>query len=322
MTVSGNLMTASALIFLVPLAAFGEDAKPAKSAQGQGLHKLFVSADTNQSGGLSLTEILAVLPNYPAKRFQGLDSDKNGELSRAELSKAGAATPQARFAALAKRADTNKDGRISQEEFVSALPKQGAKRFEQLDVNKDGVIDPSDHAKGSGGRPKEKPDAQPGAALAKLLKAADQDGDKEVSSAEFSAKYPNADPDRFARLDRNKDGVINSTDVPPAAPKTQMQTKPGGGGRYAPDPGVYSQLVEKNDSDGDGQVSFEEITAVRQGFPESAFKQLDLNKDGVISRLDGEVAQPAKAAAPKEKKKKVKKAGSASKDSSAPVDSL
>lgn len=64
----------------------------------------------------------------------------------------GRGDPAARFAA----ADTNKDGKVSKEEFKASLPEQVQGRadelFEARDTNKDGFLSPEEMAAGRGGR--------------------------------------------------------------------------------------------------------------------------------------------------------------------------
>jgi Ca2+-binding EF-hand superfamily protein len=93
-----------------------------------------------------------------------------------------------------KAADTNADGLISQSE-AAALP-HIAKRFEQIDANRDGQVSFEElrafHAARAGGHGK------------KMLKLVDTDGDGKVSKAEALA----AAAARFDRADANKDGFI------------------------------------------------------------------------------------------------------------------
>ncbi|HBT70020.1 MAG TPA: hypothetical protein DEB63_19485 [Agrobacterium sp.] len=155
---------------------------------------------------------------------------------------------EAAFVHLLKVADTNKDGKISKEEFTA---RQDA-LFAEIDKDKDGSITPKEmreyrqakmeafraanprperedakaedgkapegkraerHAdREHGGRPGHKGWGKHGGKGAGLgmLRWADADENGQVSKAEFTA----AGEKMFERLDKNKDGVISIDDMP------------------------------------------------------------------------------------------------------------
>lgn len=126
--------------------------------------------DTNGDGVIDRSEA-AANPRLAAK-FDELDKNKDGKLSRDELPRwqhGRRGHGGERWAAL----DVNKDGRISREE-AKADPRLAA-RFDQLDLNKDGYLDKADREL----RMKQHRDA--------WFAAADTNKDGQLSKAEFDA---------------------------------------------------------------------------------------------------------------------------------------
>jgi Ca2+-binding EF-hand superfamily protein len=149
--------------------------------------------------------------------------------------------PELMYVHLLKVADTNKDGKITKEEFAA---RQDA-LFAEIDKDKDGSITPKEMRayrqakmeafRAAHPRP-EDADAKAGEAKAPegkraerehggrqgwgkhggkgrasaLFRMADTDENGQVSKAEFTA----AGEKMFERLDRNKDGVISIDDMP------------------------------------------------------------------------------------------------------------
>jgi Ca2+-binding EF-hand superfamily protein len=80
--------------------------------------------------------------------------------------------------------------------------------------------------------------------------------------------------ERFKRLDRNGDGALSPADKPAGRPRKS---------------GNHKAMIEKlhgADTDGDGKVTYEEVTAAKPGFPREAFDRADRNGDGVLSQDD------------------------------------
>ena len=126
--------------------------------------------DTNGDGVIDRSEA-AAKPRLAAK-FDELDKNKDGKLSRDELPRwqhGRRGHGGERWAKL----DVNKDGRISREE-AKADPRLAA-RFDQLDLNKDGYLDKADREL----RMKQHRDA--------WFAAADTNKDGQLSKAEFDA---------------------------------------------------------------------------------------------------------------------------------------
>lgn len=104
---------------------------------------------------VSEAEFLAVGAAAVAARLAGIDTDRNGTLSRTELASARAAS-EARFQALAlddparaeyaampvfEELDVNRDGQVDKDEFWSAQEKSLRRRFQVLDHDGDGMLD-------------------------------------------------------------------------------------------------------------------------------------------------------------------------------------
>lgn len=162
------------------------------------------------------------------KRFEGLDTNRDGKLTADEL------PPERREFAM--RADANKDGAVTFDEFA-ARPRQFLVRrieaeFKALDAdgdgkltkaeadaargkpmlllladaNKDGAVTKEELAKAFAGRG----GAARGDAVGdRVFEALDADKDGKISAAEWQVSGER----RFARLDRNKDGAITADEV-------------------------------------------------------------------------------------------------------------
>lgn len=87
------------------------------------------------------------------------------------------------------KADKNKDGRISEQEYVD----QASEIFERLDKNHDGTLKPDELQSLDKGQ------------RDKLLKAADTNKDGVI----FKEEYEKAVRSRFSTMDKNRDGYID-----------------------------------------------------------------------------------------------------------------
>ena len=139
-------------------------------------------------------------------RFDEIDTDKSGQLSRDEVTAWTAARKQQvrqRVEDHVKAADTNGDGQISLEEAKAKLP-MAYDHFEFLDVNKDGQISMVEFERLR----------DPGAMHAELLgrlKAADKDNDGKLNLAEVQVAFPEVAA-RFSQLDKDNDGFLTAVD--------------------------------------------------------------------------------------------------------------
>jgi len=132
--------TLIAALFLVPALGFAADTAP-KGERGSHFKK----ADADGNGTLSRAEVEKSMPRL-AEKFDQIDTNKDGQLSRDEMKawkkahKAGnKADRQAKAAERFKHADANGDGKISRIEAEQNAPRL-AKKFDAIDANKDGQL--------------------------------------------------------------------------------------------------------------------------------------------------------------------------------------
>lgn len=178
-------------------------------------------------------------------RFDRMDTNKDGQLDANER-KAGADAARAAMAerkggemadfmpgagrrggmmgeAMLQRIDTNGDGLISKAENRAAAEA----RFARMDANGDGTISADERGKGMGkwkrgGRRGAMDESAPGD-KARGMKA-DANGDGVITRAEFDAE----NAARFARMDVNKDGKIDASEMPkPRRMRGAMPPAPG-----------------------------------------------------------------------------------------------
>ena len=96
------------------------------------LDRLFQQFDKDGDGKIALRD----LPERLRERLTPADTNKDGQLTRDEVTKAW----QAAAAEMKKKVDTNGDGVISDEERAKARAAFWDKRFAELDQNKDGAL--------------------------------------------------------------------------------------------------------------------------------------------------------------------------------------
>ena len=192
------------------------------------------------------------------------------------------------LAQLLKNADANGDQKLDLAEIHGKLPKFPETRFATLDKNKDGFLDASEMPKG----PKADANGAAHSAMHAKLKAADTDQDGKLSQAEYTAGFPNAPVEHFAKLDRNSDGFVDQRDRDSAdTPAPEKKMKKGDvkkkAGKIPADSAAYvTKLLAKHDADKDGKLTKAELETAKPGFPENNFAELDRNKDGVLSASD------------------------------------
>lgn len=125
------------------------------------------------------------------QRFAALDANRDGQLSADELK-------GPRAARMIGRADTDKNGKISQAEFRAAA----ASRFARADTDRDGTIEAGERQGKWGKR-----GGRGGGA--RMLARLDTDRDGAISQAEFVAGAQQ----RFQKMDSNGDGRIDAAEI-------------------------------------------------------------------------------------------------------------
>jgi Ca2+-binding EF-hand superfamily protein len=146
-------------------------------------------------------------PSFLLDQFDAIDADKNGQLSRAEVTAWVTARQdemRQRIEDHVKAADTNGDGLISLDEAKARLP-MVADHFDFLDANKDGQISKAEFER------LRDPGAMRTEVLARL-QAADKDKDGKLNLAEAQVAFP-ALAAHFSQLDKDNDGWLTLPEV-------------------------------------------------------------------------------------------------------------
>ena len=195
-------------------------------------------------------------PEEIAKRFAEMDKDQSGKVEGAEM-------PEMLRERMLK-ADADGDGALSKDEFA-----EGRKKA-QRPGGPGGKGGPGAGPGGPGGAPGGKPGEAPQSPGLEILKRFDHDHDGRVERDQF----PGSD-EKFAELDKDKDGVLTEKDFPAAPAKPA----PAAGG-------AATGLIATCDKDGDGRLSRAEF----QGSNDE-WRALDRNQDGWV---DAEEAKAAK----------------------------
>lgn len=150
--------------------------------------------------------------------------------------------------------DTNKDGMVTLEEFETSMKT----RFDRMDANHDGRVSREEFYQYLKQRRKEHRQAR--------LKMMDSNGDGQVSKDEFLAYANTKAAQRFARMDRNQDGILSADELGMRTCHHHRHT-----GRK----GLFSKI----DANHDGVVTLEESRAAWSAW----FKRLDSNGDNVVT---------------------------------------
>lgn len=211
--------------------------------------------DTNKDGTITLDEFLA----RPDGRFARMDKNGDGFIDASDIAAMAKERVDYRIKRFLKDFDTNRDGKVTKEEF-SARAKE---RFAMRDLDSDGIIGPEDLPPGVREHAMRRKEARE--------KEGAKEGTKEAGKERgwFSLERLMGRSDkRFARLDKNGDGVIDAADFEAAsAERLAYDTK---------------RMMKRFDTDGDGKISKAEF----ERFAKERFARLDLDDDGKITEMD------------------------------------
>jgi len=192
-----------------------------------------------------------------------------------------------------RRADTNKDGKISFDEMKAARPESTQERFDAMDTNKDGLLGPEDRPAGDRGKGRGSREADPEARrqLMQMLMSADTNQDGKTSFDEVSAAKPGFSKTDFDRVDRDKDGFITAADTPRPpkegdVPRTS-ETRRSKNAKVAPEQREkMRERMRKADTNADGYVSRDEARTGLPNVTDDRFKAMDRNGDGKLGPED------------------------------------
>ncbi len=127
--------------------------KLTKAVVARELQKDFTASDTDKNGKVTLAELTAAAPAArkasAGKAFERLDSNKDGGVSLAELT---AAAPNLKIAGadeFMQRFDADKNGKVTAAEY----PRAALAAFDRADSNKDGKISDQERKAGQSKAP-------------------------------------------------------------------------------------------------------------------------------------------------------------------------
>jgi len=171
--------------------------------------------DTNKDGLIQKAEFT----NFADQKFAAMDADGNGLVTKeerqvqrkAQRELMGETHAKAKFAKL----DSDSDGAVSEAEFMAARDARMERMQERRDVNGDGQVDQADKMarkamhKKMHKKMKARKSAYKGNKHAGGRPEIDTNGDGAVDLAEHQA----ATIARFARMDKDADGVLSSDEL-------------------------------------------------------------------------------------------------------------
>ncbi len=233
----------------------------------------FQQVDKDADGKVTVDEIRAAA----TEKFAQADTNHDGMLDASELSAMSPGFGRHRMGPDLGMLDTNGDGKVSADEFVS----HAAARWQHADANGDGVVTlqeweaqrPGWGQRGQGqGRHGRFEGARGGGGpmMEAMFQRADADHDGKVTRAEMEALRAQM----FAQADTNHDGKLDQAEL--AAMRAAH-----GGERMAE---RFAQL----DRDGDGKISKDEAPPRMTAM----FDQADTDHDGKLTLEEWKAALP------------------------------
>lgn len=188
------------------------------------VNRLF-DADADRDGKVTFAELQNIFPEVTEGAFARVDRDGDGSITAIERTGAiplSRRSSEERIERTIKGWDRDGDGYVTFEELTVAQPNYSRAAFNRMDRDHNGKISKEDFAANRLRRPNSEtilPGAEPGRESVLLrvefiedLMQGDANGDGSVSFEEAKKRAPKLTRQTFARLDRNKDGVLDSKD--------------------------------------------------------------------------------------------------------------
>jgi len=166
-----------------------------QAGQGHGKGRFMKFFDTNKDGVVNMAEF----ETAAAKRFERMDADGSGELSREEFREHIRNRRHERKQKHFERMDTNGNGSVERAEFFAHKQARAERKFARMDKNGDGSVSKQEHSTCKKGKHHKK----------RMFKRMDGDGNGQVSRAESLAAWTNW----FKRIDANSDQVVSADEV-------------------------------------------------------------------------------------------------------------
>jgi Ca2+-binding EF-hand superfamily protein len=237
-------------------------------------------ADANGDGKVSWAEVRETAPKLSQDRFNKMDRNGDGLLSREDVPKAenraGGNMPQGeQLVAILRRADADGDEKVTKQELQAEAPRLARAGFTRLDTNKDGVISEADFAQTEKqGRP-----------TPRAIQRADANGDGLWSYDEIKTVATNLQERVYKSADKDGDGLLNQEELQGLRQRADRERKARKAAYAKARKDSVTKMLE-SDANEDGQLTYKELAAAKPGYPRENFDRNDRNKDGVISKQD------------------------------------
>lgn len=131
----------------------------------------------------------------------------------------------------------------------------------------------------------------------KMFNQIDTSGDGSIDKSEFAAlaqqNSSSLVDELFSNMDTDQDSLVSMIEFDSTLAKLEQQMKIGDSGMQAmsgmpPPPPPPDEIFDAADTNGDGTVSQEELTAVLGEKGADVFSRVDTDGDGLISRTEDE----------------------------------
>ena len=179
------------------LPALGGDGK-----YSNGKSRFMSFFDTNGDNIVTMEEFNTAA----AARFNRIDADSNGVISKDEFHAYMGKKRQERNAQRFQMMDSDADGQVSQQEYLTYKQQKAERRFKSMDLNNDGVVSQEEYeARKSRWSGRKHGHRGKGGIFAKL----DANGDGQITRDESLAAWTSW----FKRIDANGDQIVTAEEV-------------------------------------------------------------------------------------------------------------